>query len=39
MGQKQQLIWDLPAIDSLRMNAAVYDIPENVFKQIGRAHV
>lgn len=32
MGQKQQLIWDLPAIDSLRMNAAVYDIPENVFK-------
>lgn len=32
MGQKQQLIWDLPAINSLRMNAAVYDIPENVFK-------
>ena len=32
MGQKQQLIWDLPAIDSLRMNAAVYDIPDKVFK-------
>ncbi|BBC23475.1 ATP-binding cassette domain-containing protein [Pseudanabaena sp. ABRG5-3] len=32
MGQKQQLIWDLPALDSLRMNAAVYDIPDNVFK-------
>jgi ABC-2 type transport system ATP-binding protein len=33
MGQKQQLIWDLPAIDSLRMNAAVYNIPENIFKR------
>lgn len=27
MGQKQQLIWDLPARDSLAVNAAVYDIP------------
>ncbi len=27
MGQKQQLIWDLPALDSLRINAAVYEIP------------
>jgi ABC-2 type transport system ATP-binding protein len=26
MGQKQQLMWDLPAIDSLRVNAAVYGI-------------
>ncbi len=26
MGQKQQLIWDLPALDSLRINAAVYDL-------------
>jgi ABC-2 type transport system ATP-binding protein len=26
MGQKQQLIWDLPALDSLRINAAVYEI-------------
>jgi ABC-2 type transport system ATP-binding protein len=33
MGQKQQLIWDLPALDSLRMNAAVYDIPDNIFKR------
>ena len=32
MGQKQQLIWDLPAMDSLRMNAAVYDIPDKIFK-------
>jgi ABC-2 type transport system ATP-binding protein len=28
MGQKQQLIWDLPALDSLRMNAAVYGLSE-----------
>jgi ABC-2 type transport system ATP-binding protein len=27
MGQKQQLIWDLPALDSLAVNAAVYEIP------------
>ncbi|MCC6679963.1 MAG: ATP-binding cassette domain-containing protein [Phycisphaeraceae bacterium] len=27
MGQKQQLIWDLPTLDSLRINAAVYDLP------------
>ncbi len=33
MGQKQQLIWDLPALDSLKMNAAVYDIPDKIFKQ------
>ena len=26
MGQKQQLIWDLPPLDSLRINAAVYGI-------------
>jgi len=32
MGQKQQLIWDLPAMDSLRINAAVYEIPEREFK-------
>jgi ABC-2 type transport system ATP-binding protein len=32
MGQKQQLIWDLPALDSLRINAAVYDIEERVFR-------
>lgn len=28
MGQKQQLLWDLPASDSLRINGAVYGIPE-----------
>jgi ABC-2 type transport system ATP-binding protein len=33
MGQKQQLLWDLPAIDSLRINAAVYNISDAQFKQ------
>lgn len=33
MGQKQQLIWDLPALDSLRINAAVYDISESAFRE------
>jgi ABC-2 type transport system ATP-binding protein len=32
MGQKQQLIWDLPALDSLRINAAIYNIPEKIFQ-------
>lgn len=26
MGQKQQLIWDLPTLDSLRINGAIYDL-------------
>lgn len=29
MGQKQQLIWDLPALDSLKINGAVYGISES----------
>lgn len=33
MGQKQQLIWDLPAMDSLRINAAVYQIGDRDFRQ------
>ncbi|NJR37514.1 MAG: ATP-binding cassette domain-containing protein [Leptolyngbyaceae cyanobacterium CSU_1_4] len=33
MGQKQQLIWDLPALDSLRINAAVYNISDQAFRQ------
>ncbi len=28
MGQKQQLIWDLPTLDSLRINAALYEIDD-----------
>lgn len=33
MGQKQQLIWDLPPLDSLRVNAAVYGIPESAARR------
>ena len=33
MGQKQQLLWDLPALDSLRINAAVYNISDRIFQQ------
>lgn len=33
MGQKQQLLWDLPALDSLKINAAVYNLSDKVFQQ------
>jgi len=33
MGQKQQLIWDLPVLDSLRINAAVYGIADKDYRQ------
>tara|TARA_Y100001968_G_scaffold50564_1_gene41219 strand:- start:1668 stop:2657 length:990 start_codon:yes stop_codon:yes gene_type:complete len=32
MGQKQQLIWDLPPMDSLQVNAAIYGISEKESK-------
>jgi ABC-2 type transport system ATP-binding protein len=36
LGQKQQLIWDLPAMDSLRINAAVYGIDDDEFgRRVG----
>src|SRR5215475_10546413 len=33
MGQKQQLIWDLPAADSFLVNQAIYEIPDDVYRQ------
>jgi ABC-2 type transport system ATP-binding protein len=33
MGQKQQLIWDLPTLDSLRINGAVYGLSDRTFDQ------
>ncbi|WP_390624709.1 ABC transporter ATP-binding protein [Anthocerotibacter panamensis] len=33
MGQKQQLLWDLPALDSLQINAAVYGITAREFQK------
>jgi ABC-2 type transport system ATP-binding protein len=32
MGQKQQLMWDLPAMDSFLVNQAIYEITDNDFK-------
>ncbi|MBW4540095.1 MAG: ATP-binding cassette domain-containing protein [Myxacorys chilensis ATA2-1-KO14] len=32
MGQKQQLIWDLPALDSFKINAAVYGISDRALE-------
>ncbi len=33
MGQKQQLLWDLPALDSLRINGAIYGLSDREFRQ------
>jgi ABC-2 type transport system ATP-binding protein len=32
MGQKQQLLWDLPAMDSLRINGAIYGLSDRTFR-------
>ncbi|MVN89436.1 ATP-binding cassette domain-containing protein [Deinococcus sp. HMF7620] len=32
MGQKQQLMWDLPALDSFLINQAVYEIPDQQYR-------
>lgn len=32
-GQKSQLIWDIPPIDSFNMNKAIYSVPDKDFKQ------
>jgi ABC-2 type transport system ATP-binding protein len=36
MGQKQQLLWDLPAFDSFLVNQAIYEIPESEFQATMR---
>lgn len=33
MGQKNQLWWDLPAIETFELNRAIYDIPTQVYKE------
>jgi ABC-2 type transport system ATP-binding protein len=33
MGQKQQLLWDLPPIDTFIMNRAIYDLPKRDYDQ------
>lgn len=32
MGQKQQLLWDLPALDSFLINQAIYEIPDDQYR-------
>lgn len=32
MGQKEQLVWDLPAMDGLKINAMVYDLSDELFR-------
>ena len=36
MGQKQQLLWDLPALDSFLVNQAIYEVPDDQFKATMR---
>jgi ABC-2 type transport system ATP-binding protein len=33
MGQRNQLVWDIPASDSFELNRAIYRIPRDEFKQ------
>lgn len=33
MGQKNQLWWDLPAMETFLLNQAIYEIPDDQFKQ------
>lgn len=32
MGQRNQLLWDLPAMETFLVNQAIYDVPEGVFR-------
>jgi ABC-2 type transport system ATP-binding protein len=34
MGQRQQLIWDLPAMETFRLNQKIFEIPNEQFKQV-----
>ncbi|MEB0223150.1 ABC transporter ATP-binding protein [Pseudomonas sp. 10S4] len=34
MGQRQQLIWDLPAMETFRMNQKIFEIPDKQFNQV-----
>src|SRR5690349_14551698 len=33
MGQKQQLLWDLPPADTFELNRAIYDIPKREYDE------
>ncbi len=36
MGQKQQLIWDLPPSETFALNRAIYDVPREQYQQTMR---
>ena len=36
MGQKQQLIWDLPPVETFAQNRAIYDVPRETFRRTMR---
>ncbi len=36
MGQRNQLVWDIPAIDSYEVNRVIYRIPEEEYRQTLR---
>jgi ABC-2 type transport system ATP-binding protein len=36
MGQKQQLLWDLPPVETFAQNRAIYDIPQAAFERTMR---
>ncbi len=33
MGQKQQLLWDLPPAETFEMNRAIYDVPPDQYRR------
>lgn len=33
MGQKNQLWWDLPAIESIYLNKCIYDVPDDLYRR------
>ncbi len=33
MGQRNQLVWDIPAVDSFELNRVIYQIPEAQYRQ------
>lgn len=33
MGQKNQLLWDLPALDTYEVNKAIYEIPDDQYRR------
>src|SRR5262245_3154155 len=33
MGQKQQLLWDLPPAETFALNRAIYEVPKSVFDE------